>query len=87
MALKNTPEKKTWKEFRESGLLTFVNTFLHIFGWVLVLEMDDTGNITEAYPARTSWRGFSEDAMDKAYKRVTKGLQADIPQLMEDVEG
>ena len=85
MALIKTPEKKTWTEFRESGLLLFVNTFLHIFGWVIVIEMDDDGN-ESAYPARTSWRGLPEDAMDRAYKRVTKTMEANLPQLLEDTK-
>ena len=85
MALIKTPEKKTWKEFRESGLLLFVNTFLHIFGWVIVIEMDDDGN-ESAYPARTSWRGFPEDSMTSAYQKLTKKMQEDLPQLLEDTK-
>jgi hypothetical protein len=47
--------------------------------------MDDDGN-ESAYPARTSWRGFSEDAMDRAYNRVTKTMEANLPQLLEDTK-
>lgn len=85
MALIKTPEKKTWKELRESGLLLFVNTFLHIFGWVIVVEMDDDGN-ESVYPARTSWRGFPEDSMTCAYQKLTKSMQEDLPQLLEDTK-
>ena len=52
MALYTTTKEATWKEFRENGLL-FVNTFLHIFGWCIVIECDDDGDY-RAYPARTS---------------------------------
>ena len=34
-------DEKSWKEFRESGLLWFVNTILHTFGWALVAELED----------------------------------------------
>ena len=50
--------KKTWNEFRSTGLLVFVNTFLHIFGWAIVVELGDDGKET-VYPYRTRFRGFS----------------------------
>ena len=25
--------KKSWSQFRETGLVVFINSFLHIFGW------------------------------------------------------
>lgn len=33
-------EEKTWDEFRETGLLYFVNSFLQIFGWSIVAEYE-----------------------------------------------
>jgi len=68
--------KKTWKEFRDTGLLTFVNTFLHIFGWAIVLEMKDEveDEVIGAFPARTAFKGFSEDVADEAYKKVSSYL-------------
>lgn len=78
-------ERKSWKAFRSSGLLTFVNTFLHLFGWVIVLEYED-GQFKDAYPARTQWRGFPEESMTKAYTKVTKMLAKDIDTLVADVK-
>ena len=46
-------QKKTWDEFRNTGLFHFVNAFLHIFGWVIVLAIKDNGEVAEVYPART----------------------------------
>ena len=85
MALYTTPKETTWKEFQSTGLLLFINTFLHIFGWCIVIECDDEGT-DRAYPARTSWRGFSEDSMYRAYQKVTKSMQEDLPQLLEDTK-
>lgn len=34
-------DKKSWDKFRETGLLCFVNTFLHIFGWCIVIKTED----------------------------------------------
>lgn len=85
MALHTTPKETTWKEFQSTGLLLFINTFLHIFGWCIVIERDDEG-VDRAYPARTSWRGFPEDSMTRAYQKLTKKMQEDLPQLLEDTK-
>lgn len=85
MALYTTPKETTWKEFQSTGLLLFINTFLHIFGWCIVIECDDEGT-DRAYPARTSWRGFPEDSMTRAYQKLTKKMQEDLPQLLEDTK-
>ena len=58
--------EKTLEEFRNTGLLYFVNSFLHIFGWCIVI--DPTEN--KMYPARTDYRGFAEGLSDKAYKNI-----------------
>ena len=38
-------KKKTWQEFRKTGLLWFINTILHAFGWAIVVEVEK-GEIT-----------------------------------------
>ena len=49
--------KKSWEEFRSTGLLWWINMILHTFGWAICYEFDD-GKIVEAYPARVKYRGF-----------------------------
>lgn len=51
-------EKKGWKEFRDTGLLWFINSILHLFGWAIVIAINEDGEITDAYPARVKFRGF-----------------------------
>jgi len=54
-------KRATWQEFRDSGLLWWTNRILHTVGWCIVTEVDqESGVITDAYPARTNWLGFSE---------------------------
>ena len=53
--------KKSWDEFRDNGLLWFINTILHMFGWAIVVEVDN-GEVINAYPARVTFRGFSEES-------------------------
>ena len=64
-------EMKTWYEFRGTGLLLFVNMFLHMFGWAIVVNVGDDDLVRAVYPARTKYRGFSEDSIAKAYKNLS----------------
>lgn len=79
-------QKKTWKEFRDSGLLWFVNGILHVFGYSIVLEVDKDGEITSVYPARVTHRGFSEQSTDEGYIKITEYLNENISQLKKEIE-
>jgi hypothetical protein len=78
-------KKKTWAEFRETGLLWLVNSILHVFGWAIVVEMGNK-KVIDAYPARVCFRGFSEGINSKGYKKVTHYLKENINDLVNDVE-
>ena len=87
MTEKSMVGKKAWKEFRESGLLWFINTILHVFGWAIVIDVDlDSGNIIDGYPARCKFRGFDEESTAKGYENVTKYLQENIFDLVKDLD-
>ena len=76
--------KKSWEEFKESGLLWMINQTLHLFGWAIVLYIED-GKVIGAYPARIKFRGFDEKANTKGYKKCTKYLKENIDELLEEV--
>lgn len=80
-------QKKTWEEFRKTGLFHFVNAFLHIFGWVIVLALNDNGEVEEVYPARTDWRGFTEETNTKAYNNVTAFMQKEFGMVVPKEAG
>jgi hypothetical protein len=75
-----TIHRVRWKEFRESGLLFFINTILHAFGWVIVVDVNEQGEITEAFPARTIFRGFSEKNQTEGYKMLDKSFFNLLPE-------
>lgn len=84
----NMVTKKSWEEFRASGLLWFVNTTLHVFGWAIVVEImdaDDT-TITNVYPARVKFRGFNEDTNTKGYQKVSQYLKDNVEELAKECE-
>jgi hypothetical protein len=74
--IQHGPLSKTVEEFRTSGLLHFVNVFLHIFGWEIVIEMmDDDDTFIRMVPRRTDNREFSEVSSTIAYTRIAKLLK------------
>jgi hypothetical protein len=84
-------DKKTWKEFRECGLLWWINMILHTFGWAIVLSIateDEEGytkgEIIEVYPARVRFRGFDNDNNTKGYIEVSKYLKENAEQLEKE---
>lgn len=78
--------KKTWKEFRESGFLWWINMILHTFGWAIVVDIDDNGEITDAYPARVKFRGFDEKNNTEGYIKVSQYMKENVSDLLEEAE-
>jgi hypothetical protein len=74
-------ERRTWEQFRETGLVWWVNRLLHVFGWVLVMNFDESGDLTEVYPARTAFRGFDEGTETREHLKLHKYLTHNAGQL------
>lgn len=80
-----TINEKTWKEFRDTGLLWWINRQLHLFGWVLVAEA--TGEtIHRVFPARTNGRGFMPELEDSGFKKLGTYLAENAKQLVAETE-
>lgn len=78
--------KYPWETFRKTGLLQLANQFLHIFGWAIVLEVDDNDKVTDVYPARCGFRGFTEESNSKAYQLVTTYMKDNAEELLSEAE-
>lgn len=76
-------QEKSWKEFRDSGLLWWINMILHTFGWAIVVELED-GEIKRTYPARVKYRGFGESYNTDGYIKVSKYLKENIVELEKE---
>jgi hypothetical protein len=79
-------DKKTWKEFRESGLLWWINMILHTFGWSIVIDIEKDGTITNCYPARVKFRGFNNENNTAGYIKVSEYLEKNIQEIKEEAE-
>ncbi len=77
--------RKTWEEFRNSGLLWWVNQQLHIFGWSIVVVMEDD-KILEVYPARVKFRGFDDNNNTQGYIKVSKYMKENADELLKEAE-
>lgn len=78
--------------FEIAGPIQFVNTFLHLFGWAIVLHFDEyaegePARLVHVSVARTKFRGFSAEMNDKMYVKLTRHVAENAPQLLADVEG
>lgn len=80
---KSKIRKTEWKEFHNTGLLFYINTILHVFGWCLVFEMEH-GEILNVYPARTEYRGFAEDTQEEEYIKISEYLAENAEQNHQD---
>jgi len=79
-------ETKSWGEFQQAGLLWWVNRTLHLFGWALVAEQDESsGEILSVFPARVKYRGFSTQSEERGFRKLTKYLRNTSEGLLQDV--
>ncbi|MGL4982896.1 MAG: hypothetical protein ACRC4W_08605 [Treponemataceae bacterium] len=76
--------KDFWEDFRNAGMLWFVNSILHAFGWAIQIKIKD--DEYSVFPIRTKYRGFSEKDNNEGYKRVTEYLKNNIDDIADDVK-
>ena len=74
---------KTYTEFRNAGMLTLVNTILHIFGWAIVYCKDSDG-VESFRPARVLFRGFPEESMSTMYQRISAWMKGHAEELDDE---
>lgn len=78
--------EKSWREFQQTGLLSFTNRFLHIFGWAIAYEVGDNKEITGVYPVRTRFRGFSEKDTSEDYVKLSQYMVENAKALLEEAK-
>ena len=64
----------TWQEFKDSGVLWWINMILHTFGMAIVCEIADD-EITKVYPARVKFRGFFFFINTEGYQKISRYLR------------
>ncbi len=79
-------ERRPWSEFRASGLLWWVNRSLHLFGWAIVVQMNQSGEITNCWPARVRFRGFVEGDEEEGFRKLTNHIRSNIDRTHREVD-
>lgn len=80
-------EKRGWEEFRAAGLLWWVNRALHLFGWAIVVIVEDgTGRVLDAYPARVKFRGFDAQSEADGFVQLSAYLEQHAGALARETE-
>lgn len=74
-------DRKTWDEFRDAGLLWWVNRALHLLGWAIVLVIEEDGTCSGVYPARVRFRGFDTKSEEEGFRKVSRFLEENAPAL------
>lgn len=82
--MSNPIERRPWREFVNARLLWWVNRTLHLFGWVIIIQEEIDGTITDVYPARTKYRGFPEEAESEGFETLSKYLADNAQTLHEE---
>jgi len=77
-------DEKEWKEFRDSGLIWWINMILHTFGWSIVLVVEKDGTISDVYPARVKFRGFDEKSNTEGYIKVSEYMNKESVELLKE---
>ncbi len=77
---------KSWQSFRDSGLMWYVNTLLHAFGWAIAVEVDSNNIAINGYPVRVGFRGFSEDINTEGYEKVARYMADNAEEILEEAE-
>ena len=76
-------ERKSWTEFKATGLLWWINMILHTFGWAIVWSINDK-KMVEVFPARVKYRGFPEYITEEGYEKISKYMKENADALYEE---
>ena len=74
--------RKSWKDFKDSGMSWLVNRTLHIFGWC----DRKTGEILEVFPARVNLRGFKEEIETDGFIKVSEYMKENAEDLLSEAQ-
>lgn len=78
--------RRTWQEFRDAGLVWWANRILHVFGWAIILQVDNDGEIADVFPARVKFRGFNEEWEAKCHIQLSEWMQENAQALLDEAK-
>ena len=82
---KSISSGRNWDEFINTGLMTFVNIFLQIFGWNIRVVKDEFNHIERVYPVRIANRNINEDEFKSAHIDLNYFLNKNLKFLTKEI--
>lgn len=81
----NAVKEKSWDDFRKSGALWMVNNLLQVFGWSIVIEVDqETDTVINVFPGRVKYRGYTLDTSHKNCIRLAAYMKENADDLLNE---
>lgn len=77
-------EERSWDEFRDAGILWWINRILHTFGWAITMELDDDGRVSRVFPTRCKYRGFVRESEEAGFRKISKYLKEHISEIEDE---
>lgn len=77
--------EKSWEEFRNTGLLMFINQILHVFGWAICVDIENE-NVIKVFPARVKFRGFTEEVVTRNYIKISEWINNNSNELLKEAK-
>lgn len=72
--------------FQAFELIHDKNRILHLFGWAICVEYNDRKEITDCYPARCKFRGFSKNCEEKGFQDLTKYMLENAQEIYDETK-
>ncbi len=79
-------ERRTWEEFRETGLVKIINVIIRAFGWSIYYEYTNDKKFVQVYPIRCKHMRLGDASMTKAYLNLAKWMNENSEELVKDFE-
>jgi len=73
-------------DFRNSGMLWWINRLLHTFGLAIVAELDENDKVSKIYPARVKFRGFGRRSDEIGFRKVSQYLEDNSSELKKEAD-
>lgn len=78
-------KETTVQEFRDTGLLLYINQILHVFGWSIGVNISDDGT-QQLIPLRTKFRGFDNQTTTRNYEKIASWIRKNGEELYNEAE-
>ena len=80
-------KETTVQEFRDTGLLMYINQILQVFGWEIGVRINILDNgMQQLIPLRTKFRGFDNQTTTRNYEKLAKWIRENGEELYNEAE-